>query len=56
MKSTVLICALIISGLFMIQVIQADFSHKGDGHAVKHNQVHDNFNIWDLCKDNNLKT
>lgn len=52
MKNIVLICALIISGLFMIK---ADFSHKGDGHTLKHNQVHDIFNIWDLCKDKILK-
>lgn len=54
MKNTVLYYVLIIIVLFMIEVVQADFSHKGDGHTLKHNQVHDN--IRNRCKDNNLNT
>lgn len=56
MKNIVLISVLVISGLLTIKVIQADFSHKSDGQTLKHNQVHDGFNIWNLCKDNNLNT
>lgn len=56
MKNIVLIGALLISGLFMIKVIQADFSHKGDGHTLRQNQIHNGFTIWDLCKDKYFKT